>query len=997
MADRRVVLSFVGNTTSLRRSFAEAKKSTEEFQGTVTRVTGGLQGFGREAVRLSGLVRTGVAASFAAAGAALVKSSVDFDSAMRNVTTISRAARDDFAGVSDQILDLSRTLPQSAATLARGLYDVASAGFDGAEGLEIVTRSAEAASAGLSTTDVAARAITATLNAYGMNASQAADVSDVLFQTVNLGVVTFEELAQNMGDVVGAAATAGVEFDELGAALATITLSGVPAAEAATSLNAVMRAMIKPSEQLADLFNQWGYESGQAALQAVGLQGVMERIGDAVEGDAEALQELLPEIRGARGAFGLLAQDGAIFARVAGEITDESARMGATQAALDEQSKSLAFQFGRLRNNVQATAIEVGQRAAPVMAGLLGTIQNLGSALADRLGPALTGVAGFLSEHRELVMALALAYTATLVPAAVAAAVSFARLSFARIAATIDLAVTSVRVLALEMGALRLAVASIGWVAAIAVLVQVTSALTKTRTAGEDLIATLEQDLDLTVIEDIETGLGRVQTALDEKRDQMAGYANPVKAALTEIVQVIGWGEEKIHDTRDAVQDLEAEEERLLGLQARRAFVLDVVADQTGLTTDKILALAKANGVNLYGDTQKAIVALRNGARATLFNAEATKQAEINAKAAADAQEDFADAITGAVKASSVYTSALSALKTGEKDRIDALEERHRAERAALEGEKITGTASQAAHNRRMENLEERQKAEKAAAETSVKANSATTLSMEQYRRAIAENTKTTRQWLRNLTVIASRGGDELRNQLASLGPEAAGLVAEVATSSDKELDRFKTTMAEGGETATEALIKQYEGVPEAIGEIGRHAGDAFADNIAEGFRRGTLTLEQLIEKAQALQNELVSTGEGTFRPRGGGPTAAFAEGHVAQIAPAGSWRLWAEPETGGEAYIPLAHSKRARSTALVADVARRFGYGLVPMAEGGMWAVPASARVGGQIDPALVRALGRLEQRLARGGGQIGQVVFQEKIDPLHAAQKISWAMRGA
>ncbi|MDK7062649.1 hypothetical protein QP290_25680, partial [Escherichia coli] len=36
-------------------------------------------------------------------------------------------------------------------------------------------------------------------------------------------------------------------------------------------------------------------------------------------------------------------------------------------------------------------------------------------------------------------------------------------------------------------------------------------------------------------------------------------------------------------------------------------------------------------------------------------------------------------------------------------------------------------------------------------------------------------------------------------------------------------------------------------------------------------------------------------------------------ERHVAQIAPAGSWRVWAEPETGGEAYIPLARSKRGR------------------------------------------------------------------------------------
>lgn len=56
-------------------------------------------------------------------------------------------------------------------------------------------------------------------------------------------------------------------------------------------------------------------------------------------------------------------------------------------------------------------------------------------------------------------------------------------------------------------------------------------------------------------------------------------------------------------------------------------------------------------------------------------------------------------------------------------------------------------------------------------------------------------------------------------------------------------------------------------------------------------------------------------------------------EQHVAQIAPAGAWRVWAEEETGGEAYIPLAMSKRARSTAILDEVANRFGYLLVPAA----------------------------------------------------------------
>lgn len=53
-------------------------------------------------------------------------------------------------------------------------------------------------------------------------------------------------------------------------------------------------------------------------------------------------------------------------------------------------------------------------------------------------------------------------------------------------------------------------------------------------------------------------------------------------------------------------------------------------------------------------------------------------------------------------------------------------------------------------------------------------------------------------------------------------------------------------------------------------------------------------------------------------------------EQHKAQIARGGEWRVWAEPETGGESYIPLAKSKRKRSTQILAKTADIFGLSVV-------------------------------------------------------------------
>ncbi|MFI1889812.1 phage tail protein [Streptomyces jumonjinensis] len=82
----------------------------------------------------------------------------------------------------------------------------------------------------------------------------------------------------------------------------------------------------------------------------------------------------------------------------------------------------------------------------------------------------------------------------------------------------------------------------------------------------------------------------------------------------------------------------------------------------------------------------------------------------------------------------------------------------------------------------------------------------------------------------------------------------------------------------------------------------------------------------------QAAKNAAETSANGNiFRSFANG-----SERHVAEIA-APTFRLWAEPETGGEAYIPLAESKRPRSLAILEQVADEFGYGLEKFAKGGV------------------------------------------------------------
>lgn len=94
--------------------------------------------------------------------------------------------------------------------------------------------------------------------------------------------------------------------------------------------------------------------------------------------------------------------------------------------------------------------------------------------------------------------------------------------------------------------------------------------------------------------------------------------------------------------------------------------------------------------------------------------------------------------------------------------------------------------------------------------------------------------------------------------------------------------------------------------------------------------------------------------GRGRVSEANGGLLKFFARGgveqHVAQIAASSSThRVWAEPETGGEAYIPMALNKRKRSSDILNTVASDFGYMLVNArpnrySDGGGWQYDASS-----------------------------------------------------
>jgi hypothetical protein len=99
--------------------------------------------------------------------------------------------------------------------------------------------------------------------------------------------------------------------------------------------------------------------------------------------------------------------------------------------------------------------------------------------------------------------------------------------------------------------------------------------------------------------------------------------------------------------------------------------------------------------------------------------------------------------------------------------------------------------------------------------------------------------------------------------------------------------------------------------------------------------------LQRMLGTVRATASNTYIPGISVFQGANGGVLdfAAYANGgiraaeryanggehHVAQIARPGTTRIWNEPETGGEAYIPMAASKRPRALQVLNMVADRF------------------------------------------------------------------------
>lgn len=325
-----------------------------------------------------------VSAAAAGVGTAAVKMASDFETSGNKVSTIADTTQVSMDTLEKGVLDLSTKTGESADDLNDALYQTISAGVQTKDAVSVLGTAVETAKGGFTDTTTAVDTITTALNSYGMKASEAKHVSDLLIQTQNLGKTTVGELGQSLGNVIPTASAAGVSFTDLMGSIAELTKQGLPTSEAITGMKAALSNVIKPSSDAADEAEKLGINFSQAHLKSVGWAQFLSEIKEKTGGNVTTMGKLFGSVEALNSVTVLAGKGSKDFAQVLSQMGKSA---GTTDSAFGKMEKGTGASFERSMNSMKNAAIQLGTALAPVAQKIAQVIQQIAQKL-QSLSPA---------------------------------------------------------------------------------------------------------------------------------------------------------------------------------------------------------------------------------------------------------------------------------------------------------------------------------------------------------------------------------------------------------------------------------------------------------------------------------------------------------------------------------------------------------------------------------------------------------------------------------
>ncbi|MDY7542598.1 MULTISPECIES: phage tail tape measure protein [unclassified Cryobacterium] len=843
----------------------------------------------------------GIGAAVAAMSILAVSKYAEFDRAMSEVGAASMASAEDQKKLSAAALEAGAASIYSATESANAETELSKAGLSTADILGgALTGSLALAAAGQLGVARAAEIAATTLTVFKLSGDKAGHVADLLAAGAGKAQGSVEDLALGLDYVGVTFARLNIPLEDTVGTLALLASNGLLGEKAGTGLRSVISSLTAPVAKGAEAMAQYGINVWDAQGKFIGMAGVAEQLKKGLGGlDESTRSAALGAIFGAEAASaaGILYDAGADGVK---KWTNEVNDQGYAAEQAWKATDNLSGDIERLGGSMDTALIKTGGAANGSLRDMVQILSNLidwysgldggmqstvlwlgvGTAAVLLLGGTFMGAVPKIAEFKTAVGLLNSTMTKTAV-----------------VGGTIGLAITAAAIVLGAYAKINLDAKNRvdGYTRS---LDESTGALTKN--TREMVVNNLEQS-------------GSAVASAQKLGISLADVTNAVLGEADAVAHV-----NKVISEHKGKSDEAGVAADVLG---------KVVASTKGEVADSETAWA-AHKAALEGDTGATTVATA-----------ATEAAKVATEAATKASEDW-------IKAVSDQDAAFIDIGGAYQNVID--------QNKAVAQATADGT--------------------KSSTDSWTDYYDGFTVNLDDYLAQLQTMVDSQNNWESNMILLAGKVSQGTLDELAKMGPEGAPLVAQLVSASGDELAKADSLFSEKAALATGAYALTLQQAETVVAAAAGQLGAGAAAEIAGKLAAGTSTVEQILAdyglkidgfapsvnvetdkaaaKVRALYALITSPGKSVsgsllyvtgqangsvLSAQANGSVRYFANGsgsehHVAQIARAGEYRVWAEQETGGEAYIPMAESKRSRSTAILEDVAGQFGYQLVPV-----------------------------------------------------------------
>lgn len=307
--------------------------------------------------------------------AATTKQAIDFEAQFAEVETLlSGMSAQGVEALKTEVIELSKETGILTNENIPALYQAISASVPTDNVIDFMRVASQNAIGGVTDLEISVDGLTTIINAYGMDVSEATNVSDMMFQTMKRGKTTIGELASSYFNVTSIAAALGVSFGNISAAMATITAQGVPTSVSTTYLRQMLVELGDEGKDVAKTFKQL---SGQTFREFIASGNSLQDALKLLEAEAKRNDVTLNNLFGSvEAGNAALALTGDNTKRFTSDLEAMEKSAGATAEAFKKIDESPAQRIKKIQASLQAVTLEIGRSLIPVAEKMIKLIED---------------------------------------------------------------------------------------------------------------------------------------------------------------------------------------------------------------------------------------------------------------------------------------------------------------------------------------------------------------------------------------------------------------------------------------------------------------------------------------------------------------------------------------------------------------------------------------------------------------------------------------------